>query len=65
MLVVGHEGLVLVAVDVHLHAGLLLIGELVVGLAGQGKVHALGPKLVVDHLAYAVLEPLEGQVVRA
>ena len=65
MLVMGHEDLVLVAVDVEVGIGLLLFGELVVGLAGQGEVHALGPVLVVVHLADAVFKPLEGQVVGA
>ena len=60
VLVVGHQRLVLVAVDVQMSVGLLLVGELVVGLAGQREVHALRPQLVVGHLADAVLKPLEG-----
>ena len=65
VLVIGHEHLVLVAIDVHVDIGLLLVGKLVIALAGQGKIHALGPIFVVVHLADAVFEPLEGQVVGA
>ena len=65
VLVVGHQRLVLIAVDVHVDGGFLLFGKLIVGLAGQGEVHALGPVLVVGHLAAAVFEALEGQVVGA
>ena len=65
VLVVSHQHLVLVAVDVQVGVGLLLVGQLIVGLAGQREVDVLGPIGVVVHLGYAVLEPLEGQIVGA
>ena len=63
VVVVGEHGLVLVAVNVQIHAGLLFVGQLVVALAGKGKVNVLRPELVVIHLGNAVFKALEREVV--
>ena len=49
VLVVGHQHLVLVPVDVEAVLLLLLVSELVVALTGQRKVDALGPELIIGH----------------
>ena len=46
-----------------IHAGLLFVGQLVVALAGKGKVNVLRPELVVIHLGNAVFKALEREVV--
>ena len=63
VVVVGEHGLVLVAVNVQIHAGLLFVGQLVVALAGKGKVNVLRPELVVIHLGNAVFKAFEREVV--
>ena len=65
VLIIGHEHLVLVAVDIQRIIGLLLVGELVVVLTGQGEVDILRPELVVLQLAHAVFKALNGQIVGA
>ena len=65
VLVMSHQHLVLIAVDVQMDIGPLLVGELIVGPAGQSEVDTLRPVLVVVHLGHAVFEALKGQVVGA
>ena len=65
MLVIGHEHLILVAIDIERVIGLFLVGELVIVLPGQSKVNALGPELVIFQLAHSVFKALNGQVVGA
>ena len=63
VLIIGHEHLVLVAVDVERVIGLFLVGKLVVVLAGQSEIDTGRPVLVVIQLAHAVFKTLDGEVV--
>ena len=65
VVVVGEHRLVLVAVNVEADGGLLLVGQLVIALAGEGEVNILRPVLIVVHLGDAVFKALEGEVVGA
>ena len=64
VVVVGEHCLILIAVNVEVNGGLFLVGQLIVALAGEGKVDALRPEFVVVHLGNAVFKALEGEVVR-
>ena len=50
VLVIGHQHLILVTIDVQAVVGLLLVGQLVVVLTGQREVDTGGPVFVVVHL---------------
>lgn len=50
VVVVGEHCLILIAVNVEVNGGLFLVGQLIVALAGEGKVDALRPEFVVVHL---------------